>query len=470
MDLKFDAVFRGVHRVRGNRSAVRFTASKLACLLILGAGVLRGQIEYQINSINPFTDFVRGAVWGTGVNNVWTTNTLAVDEGICLSVLNNNPTSSHTVTITVFNTLDQRATTYLNGPPFRWGQSTLVQNGGGTISGPNFSSIPVTINAQSVTGLYVRTGGAARMSFVFSGSTTAAGSPDTADIFITHNVTGFACGVAVLPASINVQTINQIPTKSQTGGIPIEIQQTAPQTASWTSATPINTTVSINSAGFSGTTITLHAMGGNVTGGMVNFESSDDGAQFYPVTCAFAAGATSSVYVPPSNSFTITSTSGLPVAIFCPTFASSQFRARLNNTLTGAGSLIVNLTSSAIPAQTNSIQAIAPSSSQVLGMAVFNNSGTAITTPVNVKMGSTNLYGWYLFNTTAAVCYLQVFTSAAPTLGTTIPFLNPGIPANGGANLSFTVPINFNPALTVAATTTPTGNVTCAMAVNLFYF
>jgi hypothetical protein len=430
--------------------------------------VLRGQIEYQINSINPFTDFVRGAVWGTGVNNVWTTNTLAVDEGICLSVLNNNPTSSHTVTITVFNTLDQRATTYLNGPPFRWGQSTLVQNGGGTISGPNFSSIPVTINAQSVTGLYVRTGGAARMSFVFSGSMAAAGNPDTADIFITHNVTGFACGVAVLPASINVQTINQIPTKSQTGGIPIEIQQVPLVTASWTSATPINTALTANSQGFSNAFVTFRQPG-SISAGQATFESSDDGMNWFGLQCTSAGSnsgnnAQTNFVIASGNSFNLGNTT--LQSFTCPTAGTTQFRVRLNITIAGAGTEVVNITLSAVPISTN-IEGSILLPQNIVGTATFDNAGNPVTTIVAVKGLQTNLYGWYVGNTTAAVCWLQILPNGA-TLGTTAPTMTLMVPANGAANLGLTMPINLQ-ALNVAATTTASGNTTCAMSVNLWY-
>jgi hypothetical protein len=86
-----------------------------------------------------------------------------------------------------------------------------------------------------------------------------------------------------------------------------------------------------------------------------------------------------------------------------------------------------------------------------------------------VKGTQGNLYGWYILNTTAANCYLQLFNNSAPVLGTTVPVLTLGIPANGGANQALTVPIGFPAAIATAATTTPAGNTTCAMTVNLWY-
>jgi hypothetical protein len=103
----------------------------------------------------------------------------------------------------------------------------------------------------------------------------------------------------------------------------------------------------------------------------------------------------------------------------------------------------------------------------------------AVTTVVNVKTTSTQLFGWNLGNSTAAVCYLQMFNNvpANITLGTTAPTVVAEMPASG-ANVQsnpgsrvFPGQIDglvFGSGLSVAATTTPTGSTTCATSVLLF--
>ena len=102
----------------------------------------------------------------------------------------------------------------------------------------------------------------------------------------------------------------------------------------------------------------------------------------------------------------------------------------------------------------------------------------AVTTTVNVKTLPTSLYAFVLADPAATtVCYLQIFnaTAANVTLGTTVPLLS--IPVNvasatvpGITALSFP-PVQFNVAMSIAATTAPTGGTPCgtAMVVNLLF-
>jgi hypothetical protein len=96
----------------------------------------------------------------------------------------------------------------------------------------------------------------------------------------------------------------------------------------------------------------------------------------------------------------------------------------------------------------------------------------AVTTAVTVKGSSGFLYSWFLYNPNASVCYLQVFNTTTPTLGTTVPILSLPVPATSGANIPpGSLATAFNTAISVAATTTPTGSTTCTtgMTVNLWY-
>ena len=453
-----------IHRARAHRGRTgAHVLFNVACFL--SAWPIAAQQEFIINTQGAYSDLTRGAPWATGVNNIWTTNTLATDEGICLSILNNNTTSSHSVTVQVFNTLDQRITNYLPAP-MKWGQSFLFQNGGVQVSGPAQVAIPVSVPAASVVGLYVRTGGAARMSFNFTGATGAAGSPDTMDAYLVHNVIGGACGNSLTPNQVDIKTINEIPTNSKTGGVPIEIQQTPIVTASWTSATPLNTALTVNSTNFTNSTVSVH-MTGSVTSGSLNFEISDDGTTFYPVTCFPSGSASTTVFL---NSTAAYGMSNGPAMFQCANYGDVQFRVRLNPVVGGTGTAIVNIINSALPVQTNTVQSVLSAQQAIaFSSSPFDNAGVNVTTAVVVKATQGNLYGWYVLNTTAANCFLQFFNNGAPVLGTTVPVLSFGIPSNGGANQALSIPIGFSTAIAVAATTTPTGNTTCAMGVNLWF-
>jgi hypothetical protein len=106
-------------------------------------------------------------------------------------------------------------------------------------------------------------------------------------------------------------------------------------------------------------------------------------------------------------------------------------------------------------------------------------SNVAVTTVVNVKTTSTQLFGWNLGNSTAALCYVQLFNAvpANITLGTTPPTAVVEMPASGvnvqtnpGSRV-FSGQIDgmiFGSGLSIAATTTPTGSTTCATSVLLF--
>ena len=77
----------------------------------------------------------------------------------------------------------------------------------------------------------------------------------------------------------------------------------------------------------------------------------------------------------------------------------------------------------------------------------------------------------YIFNTTVAVAYLQIFNIAAGsvTLGTTAPTLSIGIPASAAAVIPLPeggLHMKGN-ALSCAGTTTRTGNTTAQLDVNI---
>lgn len=95
--------------------------------------------------------------------------------------------------------------------------------------------------------------------------------------------------------------------------------------------------------------------------------------------------------------------------------------------------------------------------------SAVGGTGTALLTnsAVAVDASPGNLYGVNFYNPNSSVVYVQFFNVAAGsvTLGTTVPKLSYPIPPNGWMDTNFAgAQITFSTAITVAATTTATGN------------
>jgi hypothetical protein len=92
---------------------------------------------------------------------------------------------------------------------------------------------------------------------------------------------------------------------------------------------------------------------------------------------------------------------------------------------------------------------------------------------VAVDASPGQMYGYAVYNGNSSVCYMSFFdqTQALTNLGTTVPKLAIGIPANGGANISFANGIPFAIAITVSATTTRNGSTACStgLDINVMY-
>ncbi len=104
--------------------------------------------------------------------------------------------------------------------------------------------------------------------------------------------------------------------------------------------------------------------------------------------------------------------------------------------------------------------------------SIFYNQ--AVTTTQTVKASAGNLYGWYIYNPNSSACYLQIFNTTTPTLGTTVPIASLGVPATSGANIPPGAGVaiaNFSTAIAVAATTTAQGATTCTtgMTANIWF-
>lgn len=103
------------------------------------------------------------------------------------------------------------------------------------------------------------------------------------------------------------------------------------------------------------------------------------------------------------------------------------------------------------------------------GLSIVTGSVGATATAIKASAGQ--LYGYHLFNTTAAVAYVQIFNVAAAsvTLGTTAPTFSIGIPASGGVTVNFDKGIAFGTAISFGCTTTRAGSTGATCDCNFFF-
>ncbi len=108
-------------------------------------------------------------------------------------------------------------------------------------------------------------------------------------------------------------------------------------------------------------------------------------------------------------------------------------------------------------------------------MPAYNNPAVTTTALLigNTVSGAPIHISWYnIANSASAVAYMQFFdaaSTAAVTLGTTAPTFWVAVPASGGiVDTSPTTTYPFKNGVVVAATTTPTGASTSALAISCF--
>jgi hypothetical protein len=98
----------------------------------------------------------------------------------------------------------------------------------------------------------------------------------------------------------------------------------------------------------------------------------------------------------------------------------------------------------------------------------FFSAGVTTAATVNSNSGA-HYYGYDLYNPNASACYLQIFNTLTPTLGTTVPVNSILVPATSRASL--TSPLSSlgsttgGAPISIAATTTPSGATTCVTGI-----
>lgn len=136
-------------------------------------------------STSPYLTLGRGLIWGgTGLGTVgqnFIFHPLDPNQGFCVFVYNNNPTSGHSFTITVAQTGDPTVQSY-SGNTSKW---TPVATS---------TAMPTSVANNQLTAINYKTTASAGIVISFTGNTTQAGSPDSADIF-TVQTDQSSCGV-----------------------------------------------------------------------------------------------------------------------------------------------------------------------------------------------------------------------------------------------------------------------------------
>ncbi len=133
----------------------------------------------------------------------------------------------------------------------------------------------------------------------------------------------------------------------------------------------------------------------------------------------------------------------------------------------------VTAITNALPAGTNVIGHALPDASTATVGTTPSYQSALSSTKTAIKASAGNLYGWHFYNSNNSVVYIQIFnkTTANVTVGSTAPDFVLVLPQGGFLDdPSLAYPYGFSNALTVAATTTPSGSTAPTNAINCTFF
>lgn len=101
------------------------------------------------------------------------------------------------------------------------------------------------------------------------------------------------------------------------------------------------------------------------------------------------------------------------------------------------------------------------------GLTAARVKSAASTNATNIKAAAGLLGGYTFYNTTVSPKYVKLYNKAsAPTVGTDTPFMTLPIPANGGREISFAIPITMSVGISYAITGGVADTDTAAVAVD----
>ena len=171
-------------------------AGILAALLL--SPILASATDINVFPTGPIYKITPALVWGTstnpGFNNNYFFTPININESVCVFVYNNNPTNSHQFSASIS----------ITGDPSSIGPST------GTWQLATFSnSFTAAISPGLPSGLGASVTGAAQVSVNFSASSTAGGSPDTANVIVVQTSGNCFAGNQFIGSA--PQTVSAVP-------------------------------------------------------------------------------------------------------------------------------------------------------------------------------------------------------------------------------------------------------------------
>lgn len=132
--------------------------------------------DIPVNGANTYTVIGQNLVWGKSgpgsMNNNFIFTPTTADTGICIYITNLNTSSGHSFSLAMSQTGDPTVTSFVNNGS-RWTSVAIFPS----------TTFPVTISANSTQGFFYKTFASAVVALQITGSTTSAGSPDTANVF-----------------------------------------------------------------------------------------------------------------------------------------------------------------------------------------------------------------------------------------------------------------------------------------------
>lgn len=218
-----------------------------------------------------------------------------------------------------------------------------------------------------------------------------------------------ARGARIVATGIDPFSVVQGTAAATTAGWPVTDGNIAESTAAWTSATTVNTAVTMTVTGYTNMLVTLNQTS-TITGGVVTFEVSDTVGftNAYPVNAVMTND--------PDFAPTYTLVASTNQAFFVNVRGAVAFRIRLSTVITGTGTVNVGIQASSLPGD--------PVIGGEVNAELFDAAGNALTSTTVGTKQSLDI-GIAASADGAAALANQVFTTSfnfsLPTAGTETP-------------------------------------------------
>ncbi len=152
----------------------------LVFLLLLPVSIRAQNPDLVLNPGSSYVDVGRSIPW-SNFNRTYVIVPNSPNASLCVYVVNNNPSSSHSFSTSTFQSADSQVADYSNNTG-RYNAVPLV-------------NMPGTVPASGMVSGFTQSTAAAKVAIRFTGASGQAGSPDTADVFLVQTTSG-TCGAA----------------------------------------------------------------------------------------------------------------------------------------------------------------------------------------------------------------------------------------------------------------------------------